>query len=70
MAPQVLFGQVDVFDVVERHKARLQDEYQSLPDDAALDPAMKEKLIAKYMLDVPILKPEEMTYEEWADGRT
>jgi TIR domain len=64
MAPQVLFGQVDVFDVVERHKARLQAEYQSLPDDAALDPAMKEKLIAKYMLDVPVLKPEEMTYEE------
>ena len=36
-------------------KAKLQAEYQALPDDVALDPEIKEKLIAKYMLDVPIL---------------
>ena len=36
-------------------KAELQAEYQALDDDVALDPEIKEKLIAKYMLDVPIL---------------
>lgn len=64
MPPQILFNKVDVFDVVESQKAKLQAEYEALPDELALAPESKEKLIAKHMLDVPVLKPEEMTYEE------
>jgi hypothetical protein len=64
MATKVLFTKHDVYDVVELRKKQLKDAYQSLPDDQALDQELLQKLKSGFLLDVPVPKPEEMTYDE------
>jgi hypothetical protein len=64
MAPKVLFTKYDVYNVVELRKNQLKDAYQNLPDDQASDQELLQKLKADFMLDVPVLKPDEMTYDE------
>jgi hypothetical protein len=49
---------------VALRKKQLKDAYQNLPDDQAADQELLQKLKAGFMLDVPVLKPEEMTYDE------
>lgn len=64
MATKVLFTKHDVYNVLELRKKQLKDAYQNLPDDQASDQELLQKLKTSFMLDVPVLKPEEMTYAE------
>jgi hypothetical protein len=64
MAPKVLFTKYDVYNVVELRKKQLKDAYQNLPDDQASDQELLQKLKAGFMLNIPVLKPEEMTYDQ------
>ena len=64
MAPKVLFAKYDVFGVLENNKSRLKAAYLALPDNEALDENVLQRLKAEYMLDVPVLKTAEMSYEE------
>lgn len=64
MAPTVLFAKYDVFSVLENNKSRLKAAYLALPDNEALDEDVIQRLKAEYILDVPVLKTTEMSYEE------
>ncbi len=64
MAPKVLFSKHDVLSVLENSKRRLKAAYLTLPDNEALDEDAIQRLKHEYMLDVPVLKTGEMSYEE------
>lgn len=64
MAPGPLFSKFDAFEVIESQKARLVRAYEKLSDDDALDETVIKQLKAKYMLDVPTLRPAG---EMWAE---
>ncbi len=60
MPPQALFGKYDVYNVIESQKKRLKEAYLRLPDDEAMDEGAIRRIKAEYMLDVPVLKLDEM----------
>jgi hypothetical protein len=62
--PRQLFRKYDIYNVIEGLKKRLKDDYETLPDDRALDETIVKQLKAKHSLEIPRLKPEEMEYEE------
>ena len=64
MALKVLFAKYDVFNVLEDTKIRLKAAYLTLPENDALDENVIQRLKAEYMLDVPVLKTAETSYEE------
>jgi len=64
VAPKVLFAKYDVFSVLEGQKNRLNEAYLAISDNEALDKDVIQRLKAEYMLDVPVLKTAEMSYEE------
>ena len=64
MAPKLLFAKYDVFNVLEGQKNRLKEAYLALSDNEALDEDAIQRLKAENMLDVPVLKTAEMSYEE------
>ena len=64
MARRVLFAKYDVFNVAADRKAQLKAEYDRLPDNDATDETVVQRLKAKWMLHVPLLKASEMSYEE------
>jgi len=64
VAQKVLFSKHDVFSVLEDKKIRLKAAYLLLPDNEALDDGVIQRLKADYMLNVPTLKTEEMSYVE------
>lgn len=64
MPPIALFCKYDVYAVLEDKKRRIKEAYRRLPDDQALDDAFIKDLKSQYMMDVPVLRVDEMTYEE------
>ncbi len=64
MAPRQLFAKYDIYNVIEGLKKSLKDEYQTLPDDVALDEAAGQRLKEKHSLHIPTLKTEAMEYED------
>jgi hypothetical protein len=60
MPPQVLFGKYDVYNVIESQKMRLKEAYLRLPDDEAIDEDAIRRIKTEYMLNVPVLKTDEM----------
>jgi hypothetical protein len=60
VAPKVLFNKYDVYDVIESQKRRLKEAYQCLPDEEAMDEGAIQRIKTEYMLDVPVLKTDEM----------
>jgi TIR domain len=64
VSPRVLFAKYNVFNVVEDRKTELKASYVGLPDDTAVDENVTQQLKARFMLNVPVLKASEMSYEE------
>jgi len=64
VVPKVLFAKYDVFNVLEDKKIRLKAAHLALPDNEALDDDVIQRLKTEYMLNVPVLKAAEMSYEE------
>lgn len=64
LAPKVLFAKYDVFNIVAGARIRLKAAFMALPDDEALDDDVIQRLKTEYMLDVPVLKMAETSYEE------
>jgi hypothetical protein len=58
--PQVLFSKYDVYNVIESQKKRVKEAYLRLPDEEAMDEDAIRRIKAEYMLDVPVLKSDEM----------
>jgi len=57
---KALFSKYDVYNVIESQKQRLKDAYLRLPEDQAMDEGTIQRIKAEYMLDVPVLKMDEM----------
>jgi hypothetical protein len=64
MAPRQLFAKYDIYNVIEGLKKSLKDEYETLPDEVALDEAAGQRLKEKHSLHIPSLKTEQMEYED------
>jgi hypothetical protein len=64
VATGILFNKYDVFGVLEDKKKRLRAEYRRLPDEQALDEGTIQSMKSEYLLQVPVLRAEEMSYEE------
>ena len=60
MALKVLFSKFDVINVIESQKQRLREAYLRLPEDQALDEEVISRVKSEYMLDIPVLKIDEM----------
>ena len=60
MPPQVLFGKYDVYNVIESQKMRLKDAYLRLSDDEAMDEDAIRRIKTEHMLNVPVLKTDQM----------
>lgn len=60
MVSKALFAKYDVYGVIESQKQRVKEAYQRLPEDEALDDSVIQQIKAEHMLDVPILKTDEM----------
>jgi hypothetical protein len=60
VAPKVLFSKFDLFNVIEAQKQRLKEAYQRLPEDQALEEDVIGRIKSEYMLDVPVLKTDDM----------
>jgi hypothetical protein len=61
---RILFKDHDIYQFVEYQKARLGQEYNSVPDDKALDESFIQELKHRYMLDIPTLKPDQWSKDE------
>jgi len=64
VAPSVLFAKYNPYSILDSQKRRLKTAYEALPDEEAVDDDRIQRLKAEYMLDVPVLKTSEMSYEE------
>jgi hypothetical protein len=64
MAPRLLFAKHDIYNVIEGLKKCLKDEYETLPDEEALNEADAQELKEKHSLQIPHLKIEQMEYDE------
>jgi hypothetical protein len=62
-----LFAGPDFHSVLEREKARLVRAYEELPDAEALDQEVQKNLKARFLLDVPVLRPQG---EQWVEEGT
>jgi hypothetical protein len=58
--PKALFSKYDVIDVIESQKGQLRVAYSRLTDDQAMDETTIQRIKTAYMLDVPVLKTDEM----------
>ena len=64
MPENFLFMGMDIYDFVETQKTKLKKAYEALPNDQALDEAYAVELKKRYMLDIPRLRPEELSAEQ------
>ena len=60
MALKVLFSKFDVINVIESQKQRLREAYLRLPEDQALDEEVMSRVKSEYVLDIPVLRIDEM----------
>lgn len=60
MVSKALFSKHDVYNVIESQKQRLKEAYLRLPENEAMDETAIQRTKAEYMLDVPVLKTDEM----------
>jgi hypothetical protein len=64
VAPNVLFAREHIYDFVEAQQTRLQRAYEALSAEDAMDEAVVQKLKAQFTLEIPVLRRDQMDYEE------
>lgn len=64
MAPRVLFAKQHIYDFVEAQQTRLQRAYEGLSDEDAMDDVVVQKIKAQFALQIPVLRRDQMDYEE------
>jgi len=62
-----LFAGPDFHNVLEHYKTKLVEAFDQLPDEEALDEQVQSNLKARFLLDVPTLRPQG---EMWAEQGT
>ena len=64
MTPNVLFAREHIYDFVEAQKTRFQRAYEALSDEDAIEEEVVQKLKAQFALEIPVLRRDQMDYEE------
>ena len=64
MAAKILFNKRDWYDTVEAQTRALKAELDGVTDEQALDELFTQRMKERYLLHIPTLYPDQMTFDE------